>query len=364
MYYTGKLHGATNRPTIRASDDYYPSDVPSHGNHITDCAFNSLFLGLLGVADWDMFSTSGVVEQSGLGPGRDGILSKVAELHGMARALSGGPVYISDDVNPGGGEAAVSVDTVLLNRVIGSVDFSVNYPCKAALLPVRESLFSGAKRELLRMHNENAVGGVILAANIVGVGWDGETQTYVETKEEAGTETRGAISGEIKPEMVEAVRRSSGGGSGDNSGTAEFFCWFGSEKRGAVLKGSESAPITLEWMTSEVITVNEFSSGVAIVGFPHMYNSGGSVKSVEEKKEDNTSVIEIAIERGVEGNFLVAVKKGVEIKGVKQEGESGGASLEWERKVENDGDSDFDLLEFKIENNRSRGVQIEIVVAS
>lgn len=65
---------------MRASDDFYPRDPVSHTIHIAAVAYNSVFLGEIMLPDWDMFHS----------------LHPAAEYHGSARAISGGPVYVSD----------------------------------------------------------------------------------------------------------------------------------------------------------------------------------------------------------------------------------------------------------------------------
>ncbi|CAI9787378.1 unnamed protein product [Fraxinus pennsylvanica] len=65
---------------VRASDDFYPRDPVSHTIHIAAVAYNSVFLGDIMLTDWDMFHS----------------LHPTAEYHGSARAISGGPVYVSD----------------------------------------------------------------------------------------------------------------------------------------------------------------------------------------------------------------------------------------------------------------------------
>lgn len=64
----------------RASDDFYPDDPASITPHIVASAYNSLFLSPIAVPDWDMFHSE----------------HKGADLHAAARAVSGGPVYVSD----------------------------------------------------------------------------------------------------------------------------------------------------------------------------------------------------------------------------------------------------------------------------
>jgi raffinose synthase len=65
---------------VRAGDDFYPRDEASHAAHISTVAYNSLFLGELGVVDWDMFQSA----------------HPHASLHAAARAVSGGAIYVSD----------------------------------------------------------------------------------------------------------------------------------------------------------------------------------------------------------------------------------------------------------------------------
>ena len=64
----------------RASDDFYPREEASSSPHVGACAFNSVFLSALVQPDWDMFHSQ----------------HPAAELHALARAVSGGPVYVSD----------------------------------------------------------------------------------------------------------------------------------------------------------------------------------------------------------------------------------------------------------------------------
>ncbi|CAN0546774.1 unnamed protein product, partial [Ectocarpus sp. 12 AP-2014] len=77
------FHIACDRVVIRGSDDFYPREDLSHGPHLYSNSFNALLLSNLGVQDWDMF-------QTGLGG------SNPSWFHAAARAISGGPVYVSD----------------------------------------------------------------------------------------------------------------------------------------------------------------------------------------------------------------------------------------------------------------------------
>lgn len=99
----------------RSSDDFFPSKDESHPTHIRQNLFNSLWLSQLEWPDWDMF-------QSG---------HPWAKYHAMARAISGGPVYVSD--KPG------TSDAVLLKRLIAADGKTLRCPQPA--LPCRDMLF-------------------------------------------------------------------------------------------------------------------------------------------------------------------------------------------------------------------------------
>ena len=64
----------------RSSDDYLPRTAGSFGEHALQNAFNSLYQGELYFGDWDMFWTE----------------HEDAKQSAILRAISGGPVYISD----------------------------------------------------------------------------------------------------------------------------------------------------------------------------------------------------------------------------------------------------------------------------
>eukprot|EP00887_Chlorella_sp_A99_P005545 scaffold1.g5545.t1 len=99
-----------------STDDFYPRNCASFTTHVSTCAFNSLFCGELAVPDWDMFHTK----------------HPAAKLHATARAISGGPVYVSD--KPG------QHDFPLMRRLVlpdGSV-----LRCLLPGRPTRDCLFA------------------------------------------------------------------------------------------------------------------------------------------------------------------------------------------------------------------------------
>lgn len=110
-----------NTAVARASDDFYPRDPSSTTPHIAASAYNSLFLSPLVVPDWDMFQSKH--------PG--------ADLHAAARAVSGGPVYVSD--RPGNHNFDVLKQLVLPD---GSI-LRAQIPAR----PTRDSLFQNVLRD-------------------------------------------------------------------------------------------------------------------------------------------------------------------------------------------------------------------------
>ena len=70
----------SDSPVSRCSDDFQPEDSAWFTKHILQCAFNCLIQGQFYYCDWDMWWTD------------DG----QAEKNSILRAISGGPIYVSD----------------------------------------------------------------------------------------------------------------------------------------------------------------------------------------------------------------------------------------------------------------------------
>ena len=74
------LYGALNSTLTRTSTDFWPTLPASHGEHLYVNAQVSAWFGEFVHPDWDMF-------QSG---------HPMGGFHAAGRAVSGGPVYVSD----------------------------------------------------------------------------------------------------------------------------------------------------------------------------------------------------------------------------------------------------------------------------
>lgn len=72
-----------NSAVCRCSDDFLPDNKAWFKKHIIQCAYNSILQGCFYICDWDMWWTC----------------DKQAVKNSVLRAISGGPVYISDRLN-------------------------------------------------------------------------------------------------------------------------------------------------------------------------------------------------------------------------------------------------------------------------
>ncbi|KAJ6419147.1 hypothetical protein OIU84_029289 [Salix udensis] len=145
----------------RVGDDFWctdPSGDPNgtfwlQGCHMVHCAYNSLWMGNFIHPDWDMFQST----------------HPCAEFHAASRAISGGPIYVSDAV----GEH----NFPLLKKLVLS-DGSI-LRCDYHALPTRDCLFENPLHDgktMLKIWNLNKFTGVIGAFNCQGGGWCRETR--------------------------------------------------------------------------------------------------------------------------------------------------------------------------------------------
>eukprot|EP00752_Nemacystus_decipiens_P017232 g15436.t1 len=154
------------QPVIRGSDDFYPRDRGSHSPHIYANAYNGLMISNCGLQDWDMFQTN---------------IGEASWMHAAARAVSGGPVYISD--RPG------DHNTEILRRMVLEDGGVLKPPANA--LPCLRSLFVDPQREegaLLSIWNEGEADGhgVVAVFNLYGSAWSQGRRTYAPVRTSTG----------------------------------------------------------------------------------------------------------------------------------------------------------------------------------
>ena len=146
---TENIYRWRDTAVARASDDFYPSDTASHSPHIAACAYNGMFLSALALPDFDMFHSR----------------HRAAELHAAARAVSGGPVYVSDA--PGKHSFEILKKLVLPDGHV--------LRCKLPGRPTRDCLFVDVLRDgqsLLKIWNMNNINGVVGVFHLQGSSWD------------------------------------------------------------------------------------------------------------------------------------------------------------------------------------------------
>lgn len=122
---------------FRNSDDFFPTRAESHQRHVHENAVVALWSSGFGLPDWDMFWSA----------------HPQGAFHAAARAISGGPVYVSD--KPG------QHDFDLLRKLITSDGRVLR--CDRPALPARDCIFVDQRHEqrLLKVTNRSGGIGVI-----------------------------------------------------------------------------------------------------------------------------------------------------------------------------------------------------------
>ncbi|EEF30440.1 hydrolase, hydrolyzing O-glycosyl compounds, putative [Ricinus communis] len=251
---TDALYCSKQTAVVRASDDFFPRDPVSHTIHIAAVAYNSVFLGEFMQPDWDMFHS----------------LHPAAEYHASARAISGGPVYVSDE--PGKHDFNVLKKLVLPD---GSI-LRARLPGR----PTRDCLFSDPARDgisLLKIWNMNKHTGVLGVYNCQGAAWNcvERKNTFHETKSEALT---GAIKGRDVHLIAEAATDSNW------NGDCAVYCHQTAEL--TTVPYNASLPVSLKVLEHEIFTLTPIKVlapgfSFAPLGLIAMYNAGGAIEGLK-----------------------------------------------------------------------------------
>ncbi|KAL0424273.1 UNVERIFIED_CONTAM: Galactinol--sucrose galactosyltransferase [Sesamum radiatum] len=250
----------------RVGDDFWctdPSGDPNgtfwlQGCHMVHCAYNSLWMGNFIHPDWDMFQST----------------HPCADFHAASRAISGGPIYVSDSVGNHNFE--------LLRRLVlpdGSI-----LRCQFYALPTRDCLFDDPLHDgktMLKIWNLNKFTGVVGAFNCQGGGWCRETR-----RNKCAAEYSHVVSSVAGPSDVEWKH-------GPNpiavDGVEIFAMYLFREKKVVLSKPSDAIGISLEPFNFELITVSPVtilaknSVQFAPIGLVNMLNTGGAIQSLEFK---------------------------------------------------------------------------------
>ncbi|CAK9143382.1 unnamed protein product [Ilex paraguariensis] len=159
------------------------------GCHTVHCAYNSLWMGNFIHPDWDMFQST----------------HPCAEFHATSRAISGGPIYVSDSVGKHNFEL---LKTLVLPD--GSILRCYYYALPIRDCPFEDPLHNG--KTMLKIWNLNKYTGVLGAFNRQGGGWSHESRRNKCASEHSHAVTSMAIPIDIewkhgtKPISIEGVQ--------------------------------------------------------------------------------------------------------------------------------------------------------------
>uniref|UniRef100_A0A453QV15 galactinol--sucrose galactosyltransferase n=1 Tax=Aegilops tauschii subsp. strangulata TaxID=200361 RepID=A0A453QV15_AEGTS len=253
---TDALYCSKQTAVVRASDDFFPREAVSHTIHIAAVAYNSVFLGEFMLPDWDMFHS----------------LHPAGDYHGSARAISGGPVYVSD--------APGKHDFELLRKMVlpdGTV-LRARLPGR----PTRDCLFADPARDgatLLKIWNMNRFTGVLGVYNCQGAAWSSAEKKNV-FHQEAGA---GALTCGVRGRDVHLIAEAATDGGAGWSGDCAVY------RHGAgdlvVLPDGVALPVSLKVLEHDVLTVSpikDLAAGFrfAPVGLVDMFNGGAAVEGL------------------------------------------------------------------------------------
>lgn len=132
-----------NRPYTalsRNSDDFYPNKPESFISHIMQNAYNAVFHSNLFYCDYDMWHSYGVT----------------AKNSSVLRAISGGPIYMSDAVGK-------TTDEYIKPMLDNNGDLIL---CDDCALPTAEHLFKNPQNDVLKLINRKGDGYVMAVFNL------------------------------------------------------------------------------------------------------------------------------------------------------------------------------------------------------
>ncbi|XP_027179116.1 probable galactinol--sucrose galactosyltransferase 6 [Coffea eugenioides] len=280
---TDALYCSKQTAIVRASDDFFPRDPVTHTIHIAAVPYNSVFLSEFMQPDWDMFHS----------------LHPAAEYHGSARAISGGPIYVSD--------APGKHNFDLLKKLVlpdGSI-LRARLPAR----PTKDCLFCDPARDgvsLLKIWNMNKYTGVLGVYNCQGAAWNTveRKNTFHQTKSEAIT---GYIRGRDVHLIAEVAMDPEWTGD-----CAIYGHWSGEL---LTLPYNAALPISLNVLQHEIFTVTPikvFAPGFSFapIGLIDMFNAGGAIEGIKYDIKDGAQLSEV--EKGYQGEGNAFAGEGVE----------------------------------------------------
>ncbi|PIA52521.1 hypothetical protein AQUCO_01000414v1 [Aquilegia coerulea] len=261
---------------IHVGDDFWTAESQTDPNgvfwlqgcHMVYCAYNSLWMGNFFHPDWDMFQST----------------HPCAKFHAASRAISGGPIYVSDNVG--------KHDFELL-KSLALPDGSI-LRCESYALPTRDCLFEDPLHDgktLLKIWNLNKYTGIIGAFNCQGGGWSRKDRSNTSF-----SEISRIVTSTVNPKDVEWEN----GKKPIAIDEVEAFAVYTFQGRKLMLlEASKDIEISLEPFTFELLTVSPVNKlwnkriHFAALGLVNMLNTGGAIQSLKIDNQDN--VVQILV---------------------------------------------------------------------
>ncbi|KAM4115301.1 hypothetical protein ACJW30_04G138400 [Castanea mollissima] len=254
----------------RVGDDFWctdPSGDPNgtfwlQGCHMVHCAYNSLWMGNFIHPDWDMFQST----------------HPCAEYHAASRAISGGPIYVSDSVGK---------HNFKLLKSLVLPDGSI-LRCQYYALPTRDCLFEDPLHDgktMLKIWNLNKYTGVLGLFNCQGGGWCPQSR-----RNKSASQFSHLVTCVTSPKDIEW---NNGKHPISTKGVDIFAVYMLQEKKLKLLKASETLEISLEPFCYELLIVSPVTVlpkqiiQFAPIGLINMLNCGGAIQSVEFDDDEN-----------------------------------------------------------------------------
>lgn len=273
------LLGTRNISLGRVGDDFWctdPSGDPNgtfwlQGCHMVHCAYNSLWMAHFIHPDWDMFQST----------------HPCASFHAASRAISGGPIYVSDSVG--------CHDFPLL-RSLALPDGTI-LRCQHYALPTRDCLFHDPLHDgttMLKLWNLNKHTGVLGAFNCQGGGWSREAR-----RNKSAAQFSRTLIAMARPSDIEWNQ---GKTPISVHETDRFIAYFHKSKKLTLLQPDQEFEVTLDPFNYELVVVSPIrcfgpSNNVefAPIGLVNMLNSGGAVESIAIR-DDNSEILAVEVD--------------------------------------------------------------------
>ncbi len=213
----------------RCSDDFQPENRAWFTKHISQCAYNSLLQGQFYWCDWDMWWTD------------DGQAKK----NSLARAVSGGPIYVSDMLDRSNADLLAPL-TLSDGRILR---------CDHPATPTKDCLCEdpASSDKPIKLQNICKGSGVMVLYNL-----------NAENK---------PVSGFIAPDDIIGLE-------GD-----EFAVYSHFTKKMQIIKRGDNIPITLQNNNEmELLIFAPYQNGFAAIGRTDKFISPAAIKKIENGK--------------------------------------------------------------------------------